>query len=159
MATCQSLLCTVVKSSWLPVKSAAYLGSIGRLLCLAFLCGWRFLNKISLDWLLTLTTQLSISKRSDNPASMAAKFSWVLFVFAWMSFCLRAEILFQIIIIPVTSITSSSASESTCHPSLHNQPLSLFSSLSAKIWNTFTYMSHELKWFHCHNVCIFFLPL
>ena len=28
---------------------------------------WRFLNRISLDWPLTLTTQLSTSKLSDNP--------------------------------------------------------------------------------------------
>ena len=41
----------VVKSSRLPAKIATFLVSIGRLLCLAFLCGWRFLNKISLDWL------------------------------------------------------------------------------------------------------------
>ena len=57
----------VVKSSWLPVKIVAYLVSIGWLLCLAFLYGWRFLNKISLDWPLTLTTQPSTSKLSDNP--------------------------------------------------------------------------------------------
>ena len=43
---------------------------IGRLLCLAFLYGWHFLNiKISLDWPLTLTTQPSTSKLSDNPES------------------------------------------------------------------------------------------
>ena len=42
--------------------------SIGWLLCLAFLYGWCFLNKISLDWRLTLTTQPSTSKLSDNPA-------------------------------------------------------------------------------------------
>ena len=40
---------------------------IGHVLCLAFLYGWRFLNKLFLDWPLTLTTQLSTSKRSDNP--------------------------------------------------------------------------------------------
>ena len=28
---------------------------------------WHFLNKISLDWALTLTTQPSTSKLSDNP--------------------------------------------------------------------------------------------
>ena len=39
----------VVKSSLLPVKIVAYLVSIGWLLCLAFLYGWRFLNKICLD--------------------------------------------------------------------------------------------------------------
>ena len=50
-------------------KIAAYLVSIGRLLCLPFLYGWRFLHKISLDWPLTLTTQPSTgnSKFSDNP--------------------------------------------------------------------------------------------
>ena len=37
------------------------------LIYLAFLYGWHFLNKISLDWPLTLTTQPSTSKRSDNP--------------------------------------------------------------------------------------------
>ena len=41
--------------------------SFGQLLCLAFLYGLRFLNKISLGWPLTLTTQLSTSKLSDNP--------------------------------------------------------------------------------------------
>ena len=51
----------VVKSSWLPAKIATYLVSIGQLLCLAFLYRWCFLNKISLDWLVTLTTQPSIS--------------------------------------------------------------------------------------------------
>ena len=58
--------CSVVKSSRLPANIAAYLVSIGRLLCLAFLYGWRFLIKISLDWPLTLTTQPSTSKLSDN---------------------------------------------------------------------------------------------
>ena len=38
----------VVKSSWLLVKFTTYLVSIGKLLCLAFLCGWCFSNKISL---------------------------------------------------------------------------------------------------------------
>ena len=57
----------VVKSSRLPAEIAAYLVSISRLLCFAFLYGWRFLNKISLDWLLTLTTQPSTLKLSDNP--------------------------------------------------------------------------------------------
>jgi len=41
----------VVKSSRLLAKIAAHLVSIGQLLCLAFLYGWRFLNKISLVWL------------------------------------------------------------------------------------------------------------
>ena len=57
----------VVKSSWLPAKIAAYLVSIDWLLCLAVLYIWRFLNKISLDWPLTLTTQPSTIKLSDNP--------------------------------------------------------------------------------------------
>ena len=41
--------------------------SIGWLLCLAVLYRWRFLNKISMDWPLTLTTQPSTSKLSNNP--------------------------------------------------------------------------------------------
>ena len=57
----------VVKSRPLPAKIAAYLFSISRLFWLAFLYRWRFLNKISLDWPLTLTTQPSTSKLSDNP--------------------------------------------------------------------------------------------
>ena len=57
----------VVKSSWLLVKITAYLVSIGWLLYLAFLFGWHFLNKISLDWLLTLTNRPPTSKLSDNP--------------------------------------------------------------------------------------------
>ena len=57
----------VVKSIRLPMKITTYLISIGWLLCLAFLYGWRFLNKISLDRPLTLTTQPSTSKLSDNP--------------------------------------------------------------------------------------------
>ena len=57
-----------VKSIWLPAKIAAYLVSIGRLLWLAFLYIWCFLDKISLDRLLTLTSQPSISNLSDNPA-------------------------------------------------------------------------------------------
>ena len=59
--------CRVVKSSWLLPKIATYMYSVsnGRLLCLAFLYRWRFLNKISLDWPLTLTTQPSTSKLSD----------------------------------------------------------------------------------------------
>ena len=58
----------VVKSSRLPAI-APYLVSIGRLFRLAFFYGWRFLNKISLDWWLPLTTQPSTSKLSDNPTS------------------------------------------------------------------------------------------
>ena len=60
----------VVKSSQLPAKITTYSVSIGRLLCLAFLYGWRFLNKMSLEWLLTLTTQPSTSKLSDNPGHL-----------------------------------------------------------------------------------------
>ena len=58
---------SIVKSSRLLVKITAYLVSIGWLLCLAFLFGWHFLNKISLDWLLTLTNRPPTSKLSDNP--------------------------------------------------------------------------------------------
>ena len=57
----------VLKSSRLPAKIATYLVSIDQLLCLTFLYRWRFLNKISLDWLHTLATQPSTSKLSDNP--------------------------------------------------------------------------------------------
>ena len=57
----------VVKSSRLPAKIATYLVSIGRLLFLAFLYGRCLLNKISQDWPLTLTTQPSTLKLSDNP--------------------------------------------------------------------------------------------
>ena len=66
---CRSLVVwhEVVKSSRLPAKIAAYLVSIDQLLCLAVLYIWRFLNKISLDWPPTLTTQPSTSKLSDNP--------------------------------------------------------------------------------------------
>ena len=63
----QRNVCRVVKSTWLPAKIVTYLVSNGRLLCLAFLYVWRFLNRISQDWPLTLTTQLSTSKLSDNP--------------------------------------------------------------------------------------------
>ena len=59
---------TSFKSSRLPAKIAAYLFSIGWLLCLAFLYRWRFLTKIFLKSPLTLTTQPSTSKLSDNPA-------------------------------------------------------------------------------------------
>ena len=47
--------------------SLLYVVSIDQLLCLAFHYGWCFLNKISLDWTLFLTTQPSSSKLSDNP--------------------------------------------------------------------------------------------
>ena len=67
----KNVVIRVVKSSWLPEKMATYLVSIDRLLCLAFLYGWRFfIKKISLGWLLTLTTQPSTSKLSDNPGPL-----------------------------------------------------------------------------------------
>ena len=56
----------VVKSSQLPAKIATYLISIGQLL----------LNKISLDWPLTWTTQSSTSKLSDNPATTNSTHIW-----------------------------------------------------------------------------------
>ena len=65
-----------VKSSRLQAKIITYLVSIGQLL-LAFLYGWRFLNKISLDWPLTLTTQPSTSKLSDNPVQTQVAFGWL----------------------------------------------------------------------------------
>ena len=64
----QQYHCRVVKSSRLPTKITTYLVSISRLLCLALLYEWHFLNKISLDWPLTLTTQPPTSKLSGNPA-------------------------------------------------------------------------------------------
>ena len=68
-----------VKSSWLLVKITAYLVSIGWLLCLAFLYGWRFFKKISLDWLLTLTTWPSTWELSDNPENAHVETDWLLF--------------------------------------------------------------------------------
>ena len=65
---CSLSMLRIVKSSQLPAKIAAYLVSIDWLLCLAFLYRLFFLSKISLDWPLALTTQLSTSKLSDNPA-------------------------------------------------------------------------------------------
>ena len=65
----------VVKSSQPPAKIAAYLVCIGQLLCQAFLYGRRLLNKISLDWLPTSTTQLSTSKLSDNPVHVVFLFT------------------------------------------------------------------------------------
>ena len=70
----------VVKSSQLPVKIAAYLVSIARLLCLAFLYRWCFLNKISLDWPLISTTQPSTSKLSDNPVQCTCNCSILLVI-------------------------------------------------------------------------------
>ena len=62
------VLYRVVKSRRLLLNIAAYLVSIGRLLCLAFLYRWRSLITISLDWPLALTTQPSTSKLSAIPA-------------------------------------------------------------------------------------------
>ena len=70
---------SIVKRGQLLVKITAYLVSIGWLLCLAFLYGWRFLNKISLDWLLTLTTWPSTSELSDNPENAHVETDWLLF--------------------------------------------------------------------------------
>ena len=56
----------VVKSSQLPAKIATYLISIGQLL----------LNKTSLDWPLTWTTQSSTSKLLDNPATTNSTHIW-----------------------------------------------------------------------------------
>ena len=70
---------SIVKSSRLLVKITAYLVSIGWLLCLAFLFGWHFLNKISLDWLLTLTNRPPTSKLSDNPENAHVETDWLLF--------------------------------------------------------------------------------
>ena len=50
-AAVHSTFSRVVKNSRLQAKIAAYFVSMGWLLCLTFLYGWRFLNKISLDWL------------------------------------------------------------------------------------------------------------
>ena len=73
----KSLIHRVVKSNRLPAKIATFLVCIGRLLCLVFLYRWCFLNKLSLDWRLTLTTQPSTSKLSDNPGyNMFLKISW-----------------------------------------------------------------------------------
>lgn len=58
-----------VKSSRLPAKISVYLVGIGRLPYLAFLYEWRFLNKIFLDWPLSLTTHPSTAKLSDNPGT------------------------------------------------------------------------------------------
>ena len=65
------------------MKIAAYLVSIGLLLCLAFLYGWRFLHKISLDWPLTLTTQLLLQNflttlhKSRSKSLMKSSLEWV----------------------------------------------------------------------------------
>ena len=70
---------SVVKSGQLLVKITACLVSIGWLLCLAFLYGWRFFKKISLAWLLTFTTWPSPSKFSDNPENAHVETDWLLF--------------------------------------------------------------------------------
>ena len=48
--------------------------NVGRLLCLVFLYRWHFLNKISLYWPLTLTTQPSTSKLSDKAINTQSLF-------------------------------------------------------------------------------------
>ena len=65
---CMTLVVRVVKSSRLPMKIATFLDSIGQLLCLAFLYRWNFLNKISLNWPHTLTTQ-PFTFKLGNPGS------------------------------------------------------------------------------------------
>ena len=96
---CPGVKSRVVKRSQLLAKITTYFVSIGQLICLAFLYGWHFLNKISLDWLFTLTTQLSTSKLSDNPAKGAVykgflcltcllwvhKAKWLAYVLKWWS--------------------------------------------------------------------------
>ena len=67
-------LIRVVRSSQMLAKIAAFLFSISWLLYLAFLYGWHFSNKISRDWLLTLTTQPSTLKPSHNPAQFQANY-------------------------------------------------------------------------------------
>ena len=49
------------------ISPPTQLVSADYVLCLAFLYGWHCFKKISLDWPLTLTTQSSTSKLSDNP--------------------------------------------------------------------------------------------
>ena len=57
---------TMVSQSSAGLSKVAHLVNISRLLYFAFLYGWCFLNTISLDWPLTLTTQPSTSKLSNN---------------------------------------------------------------------------------------------
>ena len=80
----------VVKISRLSVKITACLVSISQLLCLAFLYRWHFLNKISLDWMLTLTTQPSTSRLSDNPYMQLPCSS-----FEGLKACLNKELAYQ----------------------------------------------------------------
>ena len=64
------------------MKIAAYLVSIGPLLCLALLYGWRFVHKISLDWPLSLTTQLLLQNflttlhKSRSKSLMKSSLEW-----------------------------------------------------------------------------------
>ena len=69
ISTSSSTKCMQGCQKYLAVSENCHLlgYSNGRLLCLAFLYVWRFLNRIPPDWPLTLTTQLSTSKLSDNP--------------------------------------------------------------------------------------------
>ena len=61
--------CRTPRDNLRVVKTATYLVSFSRLVCLAFLYGWCLLNKVHvyLAWLLTLITQPSLSKLSDDP--------------------------------------------------------------------------------------------
>ena len=87
MAEVTVLMFRVVKSSQLLAKIAVFLVSIGRLLCLTFLCRWRFLDNISLDWVLTLTTPPSISNfltaldvRSDQSGKQEITLPCIIFL-------------------------------------------------------------------------------
>ena len=98
----------VVKSSRLLTKIASYLVSISWLLCLAFLYEWHFLNKISQDWLLTLTTQPSTSKLSDNPVK--SSFLEITFLSFWQtSGNSYSSLLLFIHVVPFHSLTHPSS--------------------------------------------------
>ena len=77
----------VVKSSWLPGKIAAYLVSIGWLLCLAFLYRWCFSNKISLDWALNFDNTAIYFKTFWQP--------WLLLGSLW-GYCNNIHVLLYI---------------------------------------------------------------
>ena len=82
----------VVKSSRLPAKIAVYLVSIGWLLCLAFLYRWWFLNKISLDWPLTLTLQ---NFPAGQPCSILLHFVFLFLLIILEQFSYDLEKWFQ----------------------------------------------------------------
>ena len=79
----------VVKSTRLLAKIAAYLVIIGWLLCLAFLYRWHFINKISLDWLLTLTSQPSTSNFLTTPVHHLYEISMLV---PQTSICVRKQV-------------------------------------------------------------------